>query len=56
MLNLIEGSIMNAQGPYFALQVWTGQTKSEMVSNFFFHRLCTFFKDQGQAKKWGISR
>ena len=47
---------MNAQGPFFAPQVWTGQTKSEMISNFFSYRLCTFFKDQGQAKKWGISR
>jgi len=56
MLNPIEGSIMNAQGLFFALQVWTGQIKSEVISNFFFHRLCTFFKDQGQAKKWGIGR
>ena len=41
---------MNAQGPFFAPQVWTGQTKSEMISNFFSYRLCTFLRTRDKLR------
>ena len=50
MLNLIEGLIMNAQGPYFALQVWTGQTKSEMISNFFSTAYALFLRTKDKLR------